>query len=360
MEINKQKKRIRYIFIGIELIFMCALYLIYQYFYELYGKTLNIINNSYYSGISLLENEYRFNFTEAAVTLIFIIGVFTAVLLAAYFYVMRVIRKQNHHVMHIIDEINNDEFVPSVLEDEYGLLEEKVYNIKKNNDHYIEILEKEKNEISNYIENIAHQLKTPLTAIRLNEEILLMKTSEDLLLKNQQSFSRIDHLLDSLLKLTRLEYNAIHFDLQQKDIRSLFEGVVQDIQPLINDIKLHVEISDCIFYYDEQWRKEALYNIIKNCIEEQVTAITLSNHVFRNTIQIIIKDNGKGIQEADIPHIFDRFYRGSSKKKSGCGIGLALTKEIISKHHGHIHVYNDHGAVFEINIPLLDIKEKVD
>ena len=167
---------------------MCALYLIYQYFYELYGKTLNIINNSYYSGISLLENEYRFNFTEAAVTLIFIVGVFTAVLLAAYFYVMRVIRKQNHHVMHIIDEINNDEFVPSVLEGEYGLLEEKVYNIKKNNDHYIEILEKEKNEISNYIENIAHQLKTPLTAIRLNEEILLMKTSEDLLLKNQQSF----------------------------------------------------------------------------------------------------------------------------------------------------------------------------
>ncbi len=359
MKENKQKKRIRYIFIGIELLFVASCYQIYQFFFHLYSSTMDAVNQIYLPGIALLENINKFDFSEIAMTMIFMAVIFTLVLTGAYFYIIAVIRRQNQHVLHIIDEINNNEFVPSVLEGEYGLLEEKVYNIKKNNDHYVEILENEKKEISTYIENIAHQLKTPLTSIRLNEEILNLKTSDDLLLKNQQSFSRIDHLLDSLLKLTRLEYNTIHFDLQPKDIRLLFEGVIQDIQPMINDIKFMVEIDDCIFYYDEQWLKEALYNIIKNCVEEKVTEITLSNHVYRNSIQIVIKDDGKGIKDEDMPYIFDRFYRGSSKKKNGCGIGLALTKEIISKHHGHIHVYNDQGAVFEINIPLLDIKEKV-
>lgn len=360
MKTNKQKKRIRNIFFGIEMLFMAACYFIYQYFFDLYNRTMNVANNNYFSSLLVLEDINRFNVTDIGIIMIFIFVIVTVVLIGAYFYIITVIKQQNEHVLHIIDEINNNEFVPSVLEGEYGLLEEKVYNIKKNNDHYIEILEKEKAEISTYIENIAHQLKTPLTAIRLNEDILYMKTTDDLLLKNQQSFSRIEHLLDNLLKLNRLEYNTIHFDLQPKDIRSLFEGVIQDIQPIVNDIDFQVEINDCFFYYDEQWLKEGLYNIVKNCIEEQVTVIRLSNHIYRNTIQILIKDNGKGIKDEDLPYIFDRFYRGSSKKKSGCGIGLALTKEIITKHHGYIHVYNDHGAVFEINIPLLDIKEKVD
>lgn len=358
METNRQKKIIRIIFIVIELCFLFSIYLIYQYFLDLYSYNMDIIN-SYYPSHAILSNKGVLQSSDISLTLVFIVVVFTLFLLSGYLYICHIMKRNNQHILHIVDEINNDEFVPSVLEGEYGLLEEKVYNIKKNNDRYVEALENEKKEMSDYIENIAHQIKTPLTSIRLNEEILNMKHPDVLLEKNQQSFNRLDNLLESLLKLTRLEHDSIHFDLQLKDIYSLFENVINEIEPLLNDIELDVKIEDCMFYYDEQWLKEALYNIMKNCVEENVTKISLSNQVNRNTLQIIIKDNGKGIKDEDLPHIFQRFYRSIEKKKNGSGIGLALCKEIIEKHHGHIHVYNDHGAVFEISIPLLDIKEKV-
>lgn len=356
METNRQKKKIRMIFIGLELLFLFSIYFIYYYFLDLYTYNTNIINTYYLYNLS---NKKTFQSGNNSFTMIFIIAVFTLFLLLTYLYIIHIMKKHNQHILHIIDEINNDEFVPSVLEGEYGLLEEKVYNIKKNNDRSVEALENEKQEMSDYIENIAHQIKTPITSIRLNEEMLSIKNPDILLEKNQQSFQRIDHLLDSLLKLTRLEHNSIYFDLQLKDIRSLFKGVYHEVQPLLKHTELIIEINDCVFYYDEQWLKEALYNIIKNCIEEKVTKIYLTNHVYRNTLQIIIRDNGKGIKDNDLPHIFERFYRSIEKKKSGSGIGLALCKEIIEKHHGHIHVYNDNGAVFEIFVPLLDVKEKV-
>lgn len=355
METNRQKKIITTIFMVIEIWFLVSIYFIYQYYLDLYSYNMSIIEDHF----SILNNQYSFQNSNFSFTLIFIVVLFSLVLLSGYLYICYIMKRHNQHILHIVDEINNDEFVPSVLEGEYGLLEEKVYNIKKNNDHYVEALEKEKKEMSDYIENIAHQIKTPITSIRLNEEILNMKQRDVLLEKNQQSFERLDNLLESLLKLTRLEHNSIHFNLQLKDIRSLFEYVCREVQPLVNDIEFDVSIEDCMFYYDEQWLKEALYNIIKNCVEEKVTKISLSNQVNRNTLQIIIKDNGKGIKDEDLPYIFQRFYRSVEKKKNGSGIGLALCKEIIEKHHGYIHVYNDHGAVFEISIPLLDIKEKV-
>lgn len=356
METNRQKKKIRIIFIGLELFFLFSIYFIYNYFLDLYTYNTDIINTYYPYN---LNNKSTFQNGDISFTMIFIIAVFTLFLLFTYLYIIHIMKRNNQHILHIVDEINNDEFVPSVLEGEYGLLEEKVYNIKKNNDRNVEALENEKQEMSDYIENIAHQIKTPITSIRLNEEMLNIKNPDILLEKNQKSFERLDHLLESLLKLTRLEHNSIHFDLQLKDIHSLFESVHYEVQPLLKDTEFIIEIKDCMFYYDEQWLKEALYNIIKNCIEEKVTKIFLSNQVYRNTLQIIIKDNGKGIKDDDLPHIFERFYRSIEKKKNGSGIGLALCKEIIEKHHGHIHAYNDNGAVFEIFIPLLDIKEKV-
>lgn len=354
METNRQKKKIRIIFIILEILFLVSIYFIYDMFVNLYTTYTNTFNDYYF-----LNNKDILMESDIFVIIVFIVIVFTLWLWIGYLYICHIMKKNNQHILHIIDEINNNEFVPSVLEGEYGLLEEKVYNIKKNNDRYVEALENEKQEMSDYIENIAHQIKTPITSIRLNEEILNIKHPDILLEKNQQSFQRLDNLLESLLKLTRLEHNSIHFDLQLKDLNSLIESLIMDIQPLLNDIELQIKIEDCQFYYDEQWLKEALYNIIKNCIEEKVTKITLTNKVYRNTLQIIIKDNGKGIKEEDLPHIFERFYRSIEKKKNGNGIGLALCKEIIEKHHGHIHVYNDEGAVFEISIPLLDIKEKV-
>ncbi|MGN1183067.1 MAG: sensor histidine kinase [Faecalibacillus sp.] len=359
MEISRQKKNIRIIFLVLGCTFLFLLYLVYSYFLDIYNQNISKISD-YYPHVTIFQIKDLLSQEDLFITIGFVVVVFLSLLLIAYIYIVYAFKHNNKKVLHIIDEINNDKFVPSVLEGEYGILEQKVYNMKNNNDRYVEELEKEKQLMNDYIENIAHQIKTPLTAIRLNEEILAMEHENPLLDKNQQSFERIDHLLESLLKLTRLEHDSIHFDLQLKDMRSLMESVVYEMSPLLDQTQLHVQVKDCLFYYDEQWLKEALCNIIKNGIEEKVNDIYLENQVYRNSVVITIKDNGKGIFKEDLPHLFERFYRGAKKKRSGSGIGLALCKEIVEKHHGHIHVYNDQGAIFEISMPLLDVKEKGD
>lgn len=358
METNRQKRNIRIIFLVLSFTFLFSIYLIYSYFLETYYNTLENIS-SYSTQTYIFDMKNLFQSSEFMFTISFVIIVFLFLIMLAYLYIAYMLKHNNKKVLHIIDEINHDEFVPSQLEGEYGVLEQKIYNMKMSNDRYIEEAKREKQEMNDYIENIAHQIKTPLTAIRLNEDILAMEQDNPLLQKNQQSFERLDHLLESLLKLTRLEHNRIHFDLQLKEIHSLIDDVVCEVTPLLQRTQLHVNIQDCVFYYDEQWLKEALCNIVKNGIEENVKDIYLENQVFRNSVVLTIKDNGKGIAEEDLSHLFERFYRGTHKKRNGSGIGLALCKEIVEKHHGYIHVYNDDGAVFEISIPLLDVKEKV-
>lgn len=363
METNKKNKQLKIIFfIFIVSLGLCfyTLYTIFLYSYN--EATYNFLNDiqDLYPEVTipkaLFTNNFTFQLTWQVWVLIFIVLV---CLFMIYHYVSHSYQSYSKDVQHIIQEIDTDEFTPSILEGELSLLEEKVYFYKKRNEKLLETNEREKKQMSDYIENIAHQLKTPISSIRLTEEVALVSNNPSLLEKNKSSFERLDNLFDNFMKLSRIENETIHFHLEVGSMNELLDDVYQQVLPLLKKTKLEIKSCDTQFYYDIQWLSEALYNIIKNCIEEGVSVIevdTFSNHEMNH---IVIRDNGKGIHEDDLPYIFDRFYRSKSNKKQGIGIGLALTKEIVEKHQGFINAYNENGAVFDLSFPVLDIKEKV-
>ena len=363
METNKRKKQIRWIFILLILSFIGSFYIFFisvaqafdsnarSFLYNLQHVYPNITIPS-----ALFVENMTFDLGWMFYVLIVLMGI---CLLLLYIFIQNSYKVYSKDIHHIIEEIDHDEFTPSSMEGELSLLEDKIFQYKKRNDQLIENTVKERKQLSDYIENIAHQIKTPITAIRLNEEMAMMANDTQYLENNTDSFSRLDTLFDNFMKLSRIENDTIHLEFEVGNVNDLLDDVKHNIMPLLNNVELIIEESDLSFFYDEQWLSEAIYNIVKNCIEAQVTKIHISAYSNNEMIHIIIKDNGKGINEDDLPHIFERFYRSRKNKKQGVGIGLALCKEIIVRHHGFINAYNEDGAVFDLAFPILDIKGKV-
>lgn len=363
MVTNKRKKRLRRLFVVFIGLLILSFYLLYRSFVESY-------DNNIYAAFSTLEDLYpnlkvskelfiaSFDFNFQWYFYFALIGMLL-IIIYIYYTITHSYQTYSKDVAHIIQEIDRNEFVASSLEGELSLLEEKIYSYKIRNDVLQEKSDREKKELSDYIENIAHQLKTPITSIRLNEEMAFLAEDLSVLENNKSSFERLDSLFDSFMKLARLEKESIQFQLELSTINSLLDAVGEACQPILKNVELIRNDCDFSFYYDEQWLVEAFYNIIKNCVEENVSKISIDAYVNNEMVHILIKDNGKGIDSQDLPYIFNRFYRSSKNKKKGVGIGLALTKEIVDRHHGFINAYNDDGAVFDLSFPILDIKEKV-
>lgn len=226
-------------------------------------------------------------------------------------------------------------------------------------------LKEDKTFLKNILEDISHQLKTPLSSLIMFNELLLNQPSIDnssrliFLQKSQRQLERMEWLIINLLKLARLEAGSIIFKKEiikwtipiEKAITSINHKIMQKKQ--IIDI-IQQENTSC--YFDSNWMIEALINILKNCSEHtqengKITIIVEESPVVS---KVIIKDNGKGIVKKDLPHIFKRFYRGSNAVQTeGIGIGLALSKKIIEEQGGTISVKSELGQGTEFEIAFL-------
>ena len=363
METNKRKKRIRRVFLLLVLSLVGSFYLFYESMSQAYrdhvGMFLNDIQ-SVYPDITIPSKLFERNFNINLNWMFYMLIIFMFLCIwFIYYYVQTSYKTYAKDVNHIIHEIDQDSFTPSTMEGELSLLEDKIYQYKKRNDQLVENTAKERRQLADYIENIAHQIKTPITAIRLNEEMSTMSKDTKYIEDNKSSFERLDALFDNFMKLSRIENDTIHFHFEVGQVDELLENVKEQIYSLSKDVEFNIKESGLSFFYDEQWLSEAIYNILKNCVEEKVTKIDIESYANNEMLHILIKDNGKGIDEDALPHIFERFYRSGKNKKQGVGIGLALCKEIVVRHHGFINAYNEDGAVFDLAFPILDIKEKV-
>ncbi|WP_297631609.1 HAMP domain-containing sensor histidine kinase [uncultured Clostridium sp.] len=230
------------------------------------------------------------------------------------------------------------------LYESFSLMEDR---IKKD----IEDLKKERLNLKNIINDISHQLKTPLTALMTYNHIL--KDYETMPKEDIDNFmelstgqlERMDWLTVTLLKYARLEGDVVQY---RKEEISLLDTVFEAVAPLKikaeeknQIINIEYGDGDFIFYHDRKWLSEALSNIIKNGIEHtnEEGKIEISIKDSPIYLEVRIRDNGEGIPEDKIKKIFERFYKtSSSKKPSSIGIGLALSKSIIEKHNGDITV----------------------
>ncbi len=221
-----------------------------------------------------------------------------------------------------------------------------------------ENLVKDKVYLANSLADISHQLRTPLTSLNMIASFL---AKEDLAEEKRVELSRemfallskIDWLVTTLLKISQIDANTVEF----KQDRIYIDDVIKEsLKPFtipleIKDITVIKNISStCYFVGDMLWTCEAIGNIIKNCIEHTPIGGNINIDCVDNNIytQITINDNGCGFKEEDIPHLFERFYRGQYNISHSYGIGLSLAQMIINRQEGTIKASNKDGALFLI------------
>lgn len=218
---------------------------------------------------------------------------------------------------------------------------------------------KEKSIIKDNLANISHQLKTPLTSIMIMLDTLL---EEDVPKSMRYEFledmrmqtENINFLIMALLKLSSFDASVVKFKKEKVYLVRLISDAVKAVDTLAKakNVKVNLTGSDDAFIYaDYKWEKEALSNIIKNAIEysPENGVISISFIDIGYSVKIEISDEGPGIKDKDMKHIFDRFYK-SNYKNNNFGIGLSLAKEIINKDNGSIVALNnkDKGSTFII------------
>ena len=208
------------------------------------------------------------------------------------------------------------------------------------------------NRTSQLTADISHQLKTPLTTLRLYTELDSAPHMDACL----EQLQRMENLIQALLRLERLCADGYAFDFAPADAVQILQEQWQGLQAIWPHKKLIVTGSAHI-RCDENWLGEAFMNLLKNACEH-----TEENGVIRVQLErteaaffCVMEDNGGGVKPDELPKLFQRFYRAEHQNKNGAGIGLAIVKEIIQRHHGNITAENGkYGLRITISMPMLD------
>lgn len=270
--------------------------------------------------------------------------------------------KEINEVIKIIEEINNKNYkfkMDEINEEDLSLLKNEIYKTTIMLNEISEISKKDKKELEESLEDISHQLKTPLTSILimidtlLDDEDMDQNTREDFLRNMKREVMNINFLVKSILKLSRLDTNTVKFISKKESVKEIINEAILNVSLLsdLKNVKIETNLSDSFINCDYKWQIEALTNILKNSVEHsyennKVLIESSENNAF---VKITIKDFGTGIAREDINHIFERFYKGKDSDYDSIGIGLALSKSIIEKQNGKISVESsDDGTTFTI------------
>jgi len=261
-------------------------------------------------------------------------------------------RKKNriNELIDLIEKMKNQDYKIPMKQDDFSILEDKIYKL------FIEIVEAKETSRKNsekqieYLEDIAHQIKTPITSMLFSIENLETDFPyiEDIEILKRQTI-RLNSLSDILLKLSSLDANKDFMKKEQIRLDELVDYALDslDLRKSIN-VEIEKSLKKNSICGDFYWLAEALINIIKNADNRpSCDKIVLSSYKNPLYTSLIIEDNGGGIEKENMKKIFKRFYK--TLDSNGFGIGLAMAKTIVEKNNGEISVSNiDAGARFEI------------
>lgn len=261
-----------------------------------------------------------------------------------------------NRILHGESQISLEEY----SEGELAVLQSEIYKMTIRLREQQNILQEDKVFLAGALADISHQIRTPLTSMNLLVTMLSEQEQSpgkrsELIRRMNTLLSRIDRLVTELLKMSRLDAGTVTF---KRETIPLYELIAQACMPVrvlteLREQKLEIA-ADGTFSGDVAWTSEAIGNIVKNCMEHTPDGGKITIHACENPLytEIIIEDNGRGIANEDLPHIFERFYKGksSSDENSGFGIGLSLARMIITKQNGTVKAENikPSGARFTI------------
>lgn len=262
---------------------------------------------------------------------------------------------------HEIDKILHDSSkfdLNHFAEGELSILHSEIYKMTVRLREQADALKKDKTYLADSIADISHQIRTPLTSINLIANFL---TDEDLSDERRISLakdllrllSRIDWLISTLLKISKLDAGTVKFAKNPVKVTGLIRKAAEPLAiPMdLRNQKLVVKAKgNEHFIGDLPWTAEAVENVLKNCMEHTPHGGTITIEVKETPIytELVITDTGTGIAPEDLPHLFERFYKGKNSKNNNVGIGLALSRMIVAAQNGTIKVENckNGGACF--------------
>lgn len=244
-------------------------------------------------------------------------------------------------------------------EDEFSYLEDEIYKTVMELQSTKEEAVKNHELLAERISDIAHQLKTPLTSMSLMTELMeeyQTSDTKEYYIRLTGQIERLKNLVSGLLSLAKLDSHGIVFKMEVLEIEELLEAVREPLNEMMGEKRITIAVKNdaagdhtqnsesdkCTIYADRQWTEEALLNILKNCMEHTHRNGEITVSYSRNPIytELKIEDEGDGFAPHDLPHIFERFYRGKGAAKDNAGIGLSLAKAVLMQENGHIHAEN--------------------
>lgn len=296
------------------------------------------------------SNQGSYKYVILSVSVCIAFGLAFAVLFLGY---LKIQKKQTMDIAKRIERINLGDYslqIDENNEDELSLLDNQIYRTTVKFREQAENSRKDKENLQKSLSDISHQLKTPLTSIIVMVENIL--DDDDMPLEIRREFlndikhntNTISFLVQSLLKLSKLDAEAVKFRYEQVEVKSIVDECIKNtaVMAEILGVRLETDCNDIILNCDRKWLCEAITNIIKNCIEHSHNGnIKITADQNKLYTKISIKDNGSGITKEDLPHIFERFYKGKNSSDDSVGIGLSLAKTIIEKQGGYISVSSE-------------------
>ena len=274
-------------------------------------------------------------------------------------------KKENDikEIIKCIEQINKKNYelqIDSMSEDELSILKNEIYKTTIMLKESAENSNKDKMNLKKSLEDISHQLKTPLTSILVMLDNIIEDPDMDINVRNdfvrdiKRNVVNINFLVQALLKLSKFDANTVHFIKKEYNLKNIVDESIKNVSTLCDLRNINIELNiknDSKIICDSKWQIEAITNILKNSIDHskdnQKVIINVENNNVYSTVEI--KDFGDGISKKDISHIFERFYKGENATSDSIGIGLALAKTIIEEDNGNISVEsNKNGTKFTI------------
>lgn len=336
---------------------------------------LKIINNRDDSSENILEKygyddelsyikELRENINKNLINTAVLIGIFGIASLSIFMRYVLIQEKELKEINEYIKEVNNKNYSLKIEDNKDGelsRLRNELYKTTVILREAAENSEEEKEKLSIAIADISHQLKTPLTSIRImldnfsDNPDMPQEIREDFIQDISKQVEHMSSLVISLLKIAKFDAGTIKMENEEIDAKKLIDSVINNLAILIEikEIEVITKIDEkAIFIADYKWQQEALTNILKNAIEHSqpksnIYIIVENTSIF---LKIKIKDEGQGIEQKDLKHIFERFYRAKNCNEDSIGIGLSLAKTIIEQNNGYIKATSEvgKGTLFEI------------
>lgn len=320
-----------------------------------YGIEIDKINS-----IKLIENQMKTNL-KLNILIIVLFSILWMTIIVLY---LRKRDKKIKQITNYINQIKNKKYdlnIEENTEDELSNLKNELYKITIMLKEESEISKKDKENLKISVEDISHQLKTPLTSITImlnnlkDNPNMEEKTKQKFIFEISKQVEWINWLVISMLKLSKLDANVVQFYDEKINLKKFIGEIIKNLEiPIeVKNQKIIIDGDENVsFIGDYKWQQEAITNIIKNCIEHNENNGTIYINYEENSLftKITIRDEGEGISKEDLKHIFERFYKGKNSSENSVGIGLALAKNIIEKNNGMINCKSelDKGTEFVI------------